>query len=93
MSSESTSILRLRPAVRRVEAAAWKTLQRCREALRLTEIPLPIPVEEWIEFPLRYRFGVVRLADGVLGQAFIEDREIQISDRIGHEGRFRFTCA
>lgn len=93
MTSESTSILRLRPSVRRIEAAAWKTLQRCREALRLNEIPLPIPVEEWIEFPLGYRFGVVRLADGVLGQAFIEDREIQISDRIAHEGRFRFTCA
>jgi len=93
MSSESPPILRLRPAVRRIEASAWKTLLRCREALRLTELPLPIPVEEWIESPLGYRFGVVRLPDGVLGQAFIEDREIEISDRIAHEGRFRFTCA
>jgi len=93
MSSSDTPILRLRPSVKRLEAAAWRTLQKCRAELELDHVPVPIPVEEWIEHPLGYRFGVVRLINGVLGQAFIRDREIQISDRITHEGRFRFTCA
>jgi len=86
-------ILRLRPAVKRIESAAWRTLQSCREQLDLAVVPVPIPVEQWIEHPLGYRFGVVRLPKGVLGQAFIEDREIEVSDQIANEGRFRFTCA
>lgn len=93
MATGESPILRLRPSVKRIESAAWRTLQDCRERLRLSRLPVPIPVEQWIEHPLGYRFGVVRLEKGVLGQAFIKDREIQVSEQISHEGRFRFTCA
>ncbi|MBX3353967.1 MAG: ImmA/IrrE family metallo-endopeptidase [Phycisphaeraceae bacterium] len=93
MATGESPILRLRPSVKRVESAAWRTLQDCRERLGLDRLPVPVPVEHWIEHPLGYRFGVVRLEKGILGQAFIKDREILVSDRISHEGRFRFTCA
>lgn len=97
MGKSDSPILQLRPRVHRIEAAAWRTVQRCRESLDPPHIPLPIPVERWIEKPLGFRFGVddlSHLGDGsVLGGAYIKDREIVVSSRIENEGRLRFTCA
>jgi Zn-dependent peptidase ImmA (M78 family) len=75
-------------------------LESCRLALGLAEIPLPVPVDKWIEHPLGITFGITDLSsldqDGqtVLGAAFVKEREIFISERVlAHEGRYRFTCA
>ena len=66
-------------------------------SLRLTQIPIPIPVDQWIEAPLGIQFGFADLAhlgEGTLGAAFVQDREILIDERVlQHQGRFRFTCA
>jgi len=81
----------------RIDAAAWSVLKRCLRKLHLNEIPVPIPVEDWIEGPLEIRFGFADLAHlgpQVLGAAYVADREILIDERvIAHEGRCRFTCA
>lgn len=81
----------------RIERRAWTCLQRCRKRLGLTEVPLPVPVDQWIEAPLGIHFGFADLAylgEGTLGAAFVADREILVDERVlQHQGRFRFTCA
>lgn len=90
-------VLEPRRGRRVIDARAWSCLERCRRKLRLDEIPLPVPVEDWIEGPLDIRFGFTdlsHLGENVLGAAHVEDREILIDQRVtNHEGRFRFTCA
>lgn len=85
------------PRMRRVERAAWNAIIRCVRARKLTELPLPIPVEAWIEGPLGIRFAVAdlsHLGPDVLGRAVPRDREIEVSHTItGDEPRFRFTAA
>jgi Zn-dependent peptidase ImmA (M78 family) len=85
------------PTMRRVERAAFSTVTTCMKCLKLDEVPVPIPVESWIEGPLGIRFGVTdlrHLGPEVLGAVFVSEREILVSDRIaGEEGRFRFTAA
>ena len=60
-------------------------------------MPTLVPVERCIEVGLGITFGVCdlsHLGHDVLGAAFIEDREIQIDEKVlANEGRFRFTCA
>lgn len=95
--STTTRILEPRRGRRQIDRRAWSCLERCRKALRLDAVPLPVPVEEWIEGPLQIRFGVSdlsHLGPDVLGAAFVEGREILIDERVlEHEGRCRFTCA
>lgn len=80
-----------------IEAQAWACLERCQRKLGLDDIPLPVPIDEWIEGPLGIRFGITDLSylgKDVLGGAFVQEREILIDQRVlEHEGRFRFTCA
>lgn len=82
---------------RAVNRRAWECLERCRTRLGLDEIPLPVPVEAWIERPLRIRFGFANLSylgEGVLGAALATKREILIDEQVlSHEGRLRFTAA
>lgn len=90
------TIFEPKPGLLRTDRAAWRCLQGCREALLLASIPAPIPIDRWIEHPLGISFGVAdlsHLGEAVLGAAFVRDQEILISDRITHEGCFRFTCA
>lgn len=79
------------------DSKAWSTIERCMAGHRLQEIPLPIPVEEWIENPLGVRFGysdLSYLGPGVLGATFLSSNEILIDEKApAHEGRCRFTCA
>lgn len=87
-----------RPPVKwcRIEEKAERLLEECRAFEGKDRLPLPVPVERWIEHPLEYTFGVEdlsRLGPGVLGCVFIEEREILVSDAIRNDGRFRFTCA
>lgn len=83
--------------LRIVERKARRCLAFCCHKLGLSQIPVPVPIEDWLESALDIRFGIEdlsHLGPNVLGAAFIRDREIVISDRaLSHEGRFRFTCA
>lgn len=93
----NASPLQLWPVMRRVERAAWMTVRKCMQAKHLAALPLPIPVEQWIEGPLGIRFGIEDLSalgPNVLGAARVESREILVSHTItNQEGRFRFTAA
>lgn len=88
--------LQLWPRMRRVERAAWTAITRCLRSRKLDRVPLPIPVEEWIEGPLGVRLSIAdlsHLGPGVLGRARPTSREIEISDSLtSQEARFRFTA-
>jgi Zn-dependent peptidase ImmA (M78 family) len=96
-ASLTARIFEPRRGRRQVEQRAWSCLERCRRKLRLDQIPLPVPVEEWIEGPLGIRFGYAdlsHLGDGVLGATYVEEREILIDEQVlDHDGRCRFTYA
>lgn len=83
--------------MRRVEGAAWKCIVRCAKLQKLDSLPLPVPVEEWIEGPLGIRFDIAdlsHLGQNVLGAASTSDRAIQVSDKlVSNNARFRFTAA
>ncbi len=84
-------------AAARAERCALRTLDRCMNELGLDDVPLPIPVEEWIEHPLGYEFGVEDLSHlgaGVLGATYVDERRIVVDPSVtSHDGRFRFTAA
>lgn len=90
-------LLEPRRGGRQTDRRAWSTLERCRTKLSLEELPLPVPVEQWIEGPLGIQFGfseLGHLGQGVLGAAFFDGPEILIDEQVlAHEGRCRFTCA
>ncbi len=85
------------PKMRRVERAAWNTVVKCAQAGKLPSIPLPIPVEQWVEGPLAITFGIGDLTpygDNVLGVCRPKVREIMVSETlVSQEARFRFTVA
>ncbi len=85
------------PIAARAERGAVRVLDRCINELGLDTVPLPIPVEEWIEHPLGYEFGVEDLSglgEGVLGASYIEEKRIVVDQSLTtHEGRLRFTVA
>lgn len=93
----SATPFQLWPSMRRVENAAWNAILRCTKAKKLAEIPLPIPVEAWIEGPLGIHFGIADLSHlgaNVLGVARAREREILVSESlVKHEARLRFTAA
>ncbi|MBE7508213.1 MAG: ImmA/IrrE family metallo-endopeptidase [Planctomycetia bacterium] len=82
---------------RQVDRRAWECLEQCRKQRKMESLPLPIPVEEWIEGPLRVRLGfgnLSRFGADVLGAAYPTKREIMIDEQVlSHEGRCRFTAA
>ncbi|MBX3394301.1 MAG: ImmA/IrrE family metallo-endopeptidase [Phycisphaerae bacterium] len=82
---------------RQVDRRAWECLERCRKRRKLETLPLPIPVEDWIEGPLRIKFGFAdlsRLGSDVLGAAYPTKPEILIDQQVlTNEGRCRFTAA
>lgn len=95
--SDRPLLLQPDPRARRIEDRAAECVRHCCEALDLRQIPLPIPVDRWIEAPLNIRFGISNLSHigpNVLGAASPSQNEILISDSIlSHEARYRFTCA
>ncbi|MBX3353011.1 MAG: ImmA/IrrE family metallo-endopeptidase [Phycisphaeraceae bacterium] len=96
-ASIPTMRLSVRAADARVELAAQSVIRTCVERLGLSEVPLPIPIDDWIERPLGYRFSVAgeeEMGAGVLGIARRSEHEILVSETLlGNEGRYRFTCA
>ncbi|MBX3323936.1 MAG: ImmA/IrrE family metallo-endopeptidase [Phycisphaeraceae bacterium] len=97
MRNDPAPFLHPRPAAAKAERVATDTLEVCLNRLGEFEIPLPIPVEQWIEHPLGFEFGVEdlsRFGDGVLGGSLVYERRIVVDTRVAsHEGRFRFTVA
>lgn len=93
----SDATLQLWPRMRRVERAAWNAIVRCVRAQKLAAVPLPVPVEQWIEGPLDIRFGVADLSHlgaATLGRSLPREREIQVSHAlVDQDARFRFTAA
>lgn len=90
----STPTFQLWPTMRRVERTAWNAIVRCTRAKKLSKLPLPIPIEQWVEGPLKVTFGIADLGPGVLGIARPPTREMLISDTlVNAEPRFRFTIA
>ena len=92
-----TRILQPRRGRRQIERKALDCIEECCGKLNLSQVPLPVPVEDWIEGALGIAFGVAdlsHLGDGLLGAAYTKEREILIDERVlEHEGRYRFTCA
>lgn len=86
-----------RRGLRTADRRAWACLERCRTRLKLDSIPLPVPVENWIEGPLQIRLGFRDLSyigPGLLGAAFVREREILVDPQtLKNEARCRFTCA
>lgn len=80
-----------------IERKARRALSYCLHKLSLSEIPLPIPVDRWIETAFNIRFGIGDLSHigpRALGASFLRHREIVIAESaLLNEGRFRFTCA
>ncbi|MBK8915404.1 MAG: ImmA/IrrE family metallo-endopeptidase [Phycisphaerales bacterium] len=80
-----------------IERKARRSLSYCLHKLGLSEIPLPVPVDRWIETAFDIRFGIADLSHigpRVLGASFLRDREILVSEKaLLNEGRYRFTCA
>lgn len=97
MTAIPTHVFDARHGRRQIDGRAWACIEKCRRKLGLDEIPLPIPVEDWIEGPLGITYGITdlsHLGDDVLGAAYAEEREILIDQKVlDHEGRARFTCA
>lgn len=80
-----------------IERKARRALSYCVHKLGLAEIPLPVPVDRWIEAAFDIRFGITDLSHigpRVLGASFLRDREILIAESaLLNNGRYRFTCA
>ena len=97
MTAIPTHIFEARHGRRQIDGRAWACIEKCRRKLGLDEIPLPIPIERWIEGPLEITYGITDLSHlgaEVLGAADAEEREILIDSKVlDHEGRARFTCA
>jgi len=68
------SVLPLNAYSQRVEDKAISVLGLCLDRLGLAELPLPIPIDIWIETPLGIGFGISNLAEQLkvpaLGAAF-----------------------
>lgn len=97
MAQRRSPIVLPKPEYRRADRLAEECIARCMAVQGLARVPLPIPVEHWIEGPLRIRLDITdlsHLGEGVLGAAFVKSREILISQAlVGQEARYRFTCA
>ncbi|MFT3784740.1 MAG: ImmA/IrrE family metallo-endopeptidase [Tepidisphaeraceae bacterium] len=82
-----------------VERRAAEVRQQCVAALHLYQVPLPIPVDEWVERPLGIDFSVVDLRPSwtpvsvVLGDAEPRQRRIRVHEEWTSDSQFRFTVA
>lgn len=82
------------PTKRRVERTAWNTIVRCTRELNLAKLPLPVPVEKWIEHPLGIKLHFCDLPPGSLGSSHAKLNEIFINAAsCKPETRLSFTLA
>lgn len=101
-SKHPDSVVAPHPKGAASERQATKCLEECRLALSLAELPLPIPVDEWIELALGIRFEVSDLLplgydEAVLGVSVPLENRILVSEQLtlpnASPARYRFTCA
>jgi len=83
---------------RAAEQRAELCIERCCSAQGLKAVPLPIPVEEWIERPLGIDYGFEQIANRgdrrILGYANLAANRIRINADIAHDDhRVRWTAA
>jgi len=97
MASKSSPFIERNPALKQAEGAADKALRWCLRKLRLKGIPLPIPIDVWIERPMGLGLNITDLSmfgDGVEGNTVPSKYEIQIEQTlVDDDPRFRFACA
>jgi len=75
------------------EIAAMNCLEECRTSLRLAQIPLPVPIERWIEHPLKMDYGIDDMP-GADGYNVLGTKVIRISPRIlDDKTRYRWVLA
>jgi hypothetical protein len=83
-----------------IERQADEVRRRCVKALGLYRLPLPIPVDLWVEHPLGIRLEIESLrplwdvvGHVVLGEAQPRRRAMRVHDEFPKEHQFRFTVA
>lgn len=82
-----------READRLAEVTAATCLEACCRQLGLTSIPLPVPIETWIEHPLGVDFGFEEMSD-TAGYAILDRKTIRVADLLStDEPRLRWTIA
>lgn len=88
------------PLERSIERQSLRFIVRCLTELGLPHLPLPIPIDVWIERPLGIRLEFADLSrfdtktSQALGSADVSAGIIQIDQRIAEQSnRFRFTVA
>lgn len=97
-AAKPSLFIEARPEDREAEQSAQACLDRCYGALGFEVVPLPVPVERWIEHPLDIDFGFesIQPRDNahVLGYADLANRRIRINSDIAEdEERVRWTIA
>lgn len=101
MRGQASDILVPHPKGGDAERAATECLRECLASLKLPHVPLtdisiPIPVENWVELHLDIRvqeFESSRFGPDVLGGAIPSERLIFVREDIEPKGRLRFTYA
>ena len=85
------------PQLDAAEKAAAGSVAWCVKELGLDHIPIPVPVDLWVEWPMGLRLSIepIDLGDiAVEGAAIHERGEILINPQIvSDDQQFRFTCA
>lgn len=77
----------------RAELEAMRCLEECKQHLRLRGIPLPVPVERWVEHPLGCDVGI-EARPGADGFNYLGTKIIRISpDIVDRDTRFRWVMA
>lgn len=97
---EKMNSLTFVPLERSIERQSLRYIVKCLTELQLHYLPLPLPVDVWIERPLGIQLEFADLSrfdtkmSHALGSADVTARIIEIDQRIAEQSnRFRFTVA
>lgn len=99
MRSKPSPFVERNPALVQADVAADKALRWCLRKLRLKAVPLPIPVDVWIERPMGLTLTIMDIRkaykiDDIEGNTIPARFEIEIDETlVDDDARFRFVCA
>lgn len=97
MQPKSSPFIERNPALEQADTAAEKAMRWCLRKLRLKSVPLPIPMDVWIERPMGLRLDITDLSmfgEGTEGNTNMAEYEVQIDQTLlDDDCRFRFACA
>ncbi len=88
-----------RSELREAELAAAECLRRCLASTGLTQCPLPVPAEKWVEHPLGFDYGfetIAKNSTGMLtrGYALLGTKVIRINEAVANrDTKVRWTTA